>query len=148
MFFDVFVMAVWRNGAETQDRKQTISQVVPAQSARWAPNSCPNWDRQNFSKVKRLWKIQYTNYLHKYTDSHFISLSLSQVCVRSSAVVWLGKTDRTEHERSGCGSLRLHPFWHTSANNMQVLRNSYCLYYLYYSHSHHMDNAYQWHLKG
>lgn len=55
--------------------------------------------------------------------------SLSQVCVCSSAVVWLGKTDRSEHECSGCGSLRLHPFWHTSTNNTQVLRNSYSLHH-------------------
>lgn len=49
----VFVMTVWRNGAETQDRSQTISQLVPAQFARWAPNSCPSRDRQNISQVKR-----------------------------------------------------------------------------------------------
>lgn len=126
----VFVMAVWRNGTETRDRNQTVSQVVPAQFARWAPNSCPSWDRPNLSTVKRWCNIQYTDCFWKSLICLFFS-SLSQVRVCSSAMVWLGKTDRSEHECSGCGSLRLRPFWHTSTNNTPVLRNSYSLHHYF-----------------
>lgn len=96
----VFVMAVWRNGTETQNRNQSISQVVPAEFDRWAPNSCPSWDRPNLSKVKRWCNIQYTNCLWKSLISHFFPLCLRYV---SAVVQWCDWVKQTDQSMSAVG---------------------------------------------
>lgn len=113
---------------------------LTAQFARWAPNSCPSWDRPNLSEVKRWCNIHYTSCFWKSLISCFVSFSLRYV---SAVVQWCDWVKQTDQSMSAVG-VALSDSAH--CDTPQPITYRYwgtlipwiIIFYYYYSHLHHM----------